>query len=157
MYKITWTFPKIVYGISGVVASLTYGIQSAMLGLFVCMAADTITGLIAAPYRQQRRNSSDLRKVVPKLIAYLAAGLLAHICEIMIFPSWASGSVELGRFVFSFFAGIEVMSCFENLKDITGFRAFDILTLNFKKQLEQKVGVELPKKTVDKQKAKRLS
>lgn len=149
MYKITWTFPKVVYGVTGAVASLTYGIQSAMLGLVICMAADTITGLIAAPYRQQRRNSADLRKVVPKMIAYLSAGLLAHICEIMIFPSWASGSVELGRFVFSFFAGIEVMSCFENLKDITGFRAFDILTLNFKKQIENKVGVELPQKDID--------
>lgn len=149
MYKITWTFPKVVYGVTGAVASLTYGIQSAMLGLVICMAADTITGLIAAPYRQQRRNSADLRKVVPKMIAYLSAGLLAHICEIMIFPSWASGALELGRFVFSFFAGIEVMSCFENLKDITGFRAFDILTLNFKKQIENKVGVELPQKDID--------
>ena len=150
MYKITWTIHKVVYGAGGALASLTYGIQSAMLGLMVCMAADTITGLIAAPYRQQRRNSADLRKVVPKMITYLAAGLLAHVCEMMVFPSWASGSLELGRVVFSFFAGIEVMSCFENLKDITGYRAFDILTLNFKKQIEEKMGIELPKKSVDK-------
>ena len=141
MYKVTWTLPKIVYGIGGAVASFTYGIQSAMLGLMVCIAADTITGLVAAPYRNQRRNSTDLRKVVPKMITYLGAGLLAHTCEILIFPSWASGSVELGRLVFSFFAGIEVMSCFENLKDITGNRAFDILTLNFQKQLEEKTGL----------------
>lgn len=144
MYKITWTFPRIVYGVGGAVASLTYGIQSAMLGLLICMLADTILGVVAAPYRNQRRNSNDLRKVVPKMIAYLSAGLLAHVCEVMIFPSWANGNVELGRIVFSFFGGIEVMSCFENLKDITGFRAFDILTLNFKKKIEEKVGVELP-------------
>lgn len=144
MYKITWTFPRIVYGVGGAVASLTYGIQSAMIGLLICMLADTILGVVAAPYRNQRRNSNDLRKIVPKMIAYLSAGLLAHVCEIMIFPSWANGNVELGRIVFSFFGGIEVMSCFENLKDITGFRAFDILTLNFKKKIEEKVGVELP-------------
>ena len=144
MYKITWTFPRIVYGVGGAVASLTYGVQSAMVGLLICMLADTILGVIAAPYRNQRRNSNDLRKVVPKMIAYLSAGLLAHVCEVMIFPSWANGNVELGRIVFSFFGGIEVMSCFENLKDITGFRAFDILTLNFKKKIEEKVGVELP-------------
>lgn len=141
MYKVTWTLPKVVYGVGGAIASLTYGIQSAMVGLMVCIAADTITGLIAAPYRNQRRNSTDLRKVVPKMITYLSAGLLAHICEVLIFPSWASGSVEFGRLVFSFFAGIEVMSCFENLKDITGNRAFDILTLNFQKQLEEKTGL----------------
>ena len=144
MYKITWTFPKVIYGVSGAIISLTHDIQSAMLGLLICMAVDTITGLIAAPYRKQRRNSADLRKVVPKMITYLSAGLLAHVCEMMVFPSWASGSLEIGRVVFSFFAGIEVMSCFENLKDITGFRAFDILTLNFKKQIENKVGIELP-------------
>ena len=144
MYRITWTLPKVVYGVSGAVVSLTSNIQTAMLGLLVCMTADTITGLIAAPYRNKRRNSTDLRKVVPKMIAYFSAGLLAHICEMLIFPSWASGSVEFGRIVFSFFAGIEVMSCFENLKDITGFRAFDILTLNFKKQMENKIGIELP-------------
>lgn len=144
MYKITWTLPKVVYGVTGAVVSLTNNIQTAMVGLLICMVADTITGLIAAPYRQQRRNSASLRKVVPKMITYLSAGLLAHICEIMVFPSWASGSLEIGRIVFSFFAGIEVMSCFENLKDITGFRAFDILTLNFKKQIEDKIGIELP-------------
>lgn len=146
MYKITWTVPKIVYGVGGAIASLTYGIQSAIVGLLVCIAADTITGFVAAPYRNKRRNSTDLRKVVPKMISYLAAGLLAHICEMLIFPSWASGSVEFGRIVFSFFSGIEIMSCFENLKDITGFRAFDILTLNFKKKLEDNIGIELPDK-----------
>lgn len=144
MYKITWTFPKVIYGVGSAVVSLTADIQTAMAGLLVCMTADTITGLIAAPYRNKRRNSTDLRKVVPKMIAYLSAGLLAHICEMLIFPSWASGSLEIGRVVFSFFAGIEVMSCFENLKDITGFRAFDILTLNFKKKFSEKVGIELP-------------
>ena len=144
MYKITWTFPRIVYGVGGAAISFTHDIQSAMLGLLICMAADTITGLIAAPYRKERRSSAGLRKVVPKMITYLSAGLLAHICEAMIFPTWASGSLELGRIIFSFFGGIGVMSCFENLKDITGFRAFDYLTLNFKKQLEEKIGVELP-------------
>jgi hypothetical protein len=150
MYKISWTFPKFIYGIGGAIASLTYGIQSAMLGLLICIAADTITGLVAAPYRNQRRNSTSLRKVVPKMITYLSAGLLAHVCEMLVFPTWASGSLELGRIIFSFFAGIEIMSCFENLKDITGSKAFDLLTLNFKNQIEQKVGVKLPKKTIDK-------
>ena len=142
----TLTLPKVVYGVSGAIVSLTSDVQTAMLGLLICMTADTVTGFIAAPYRNQRRNSTSLRKAVPKMITYLSAGLLAHVCEMLVFPSWASGSLELGRIVFSFFSGIEIMSCFENLKDITGNRAFDILTLNFKKQLEDKVGVELPDK-----------
>ena len=143
MYKITWTLPKAVYGTTGAVLSFTQDIQTAMLGLLICMTADTVTGLIAAPYRNQRRNSASLRQLVPKMISYFSAGLLAHICEVWVLPIWI-GKIELARIVFSVFAAIEIMSCFENLKDITGFRAFDILTLNFKKQMQEKVGIELP-------------
>lgn len=148
MYKITWTVPKVIYSVGGAIASFTYSIQSAMGGLLVCLAADTITGLIAAPYRGQKRNSTALRRVVPKLISYLSAGLLAHVCEMLIFPHWviANVPIELGRIVFTVFAVNEVMSCFENMKDITGLRIFDILTLNFKKHVEEKIGIELPDK-----------
>lgn len=148
MYKITWTLPKVIYSVGGAIASFTYSIQSAMCGLLVCLAADTITGLIAAPYRGQKRNSNALRRVVPKLISYLSAGLLAHVCEMLIFPQWVLSSVpiELGRIVFTVFAVNETMSCFENMKDITGLRIFDILTLNFKKHVEEKVGIKLPEK-----------
>lgn len=146
MYKISWTLPKVVYSVGGAIASFTYDIQSAMAGMMVCLAVDTITGIIAAPYRNQRRNSSDLRKFVPKLISYLSAGLLAHLCEMLIFPHWviANMHVELGRIIFTVCAVNEVMSCFENLKDITGSRVFDILTLNFKKHIEEKVGIKIP-------------
>lgn len=143
MYKITWTLPKIGYGIGGTVVALTHGVQTAMAGLMICLAVDTITGFIAAPYRGQRRTSTGLRQAVPKIITYMGAGLLAHICETLIFPSWARGELELGCIVFSFFAGCEVMSCFENMKDITGLKAFDLLTFNFKKQVENKIGIDL--------------
>lgn len=146
MYKFTWTAPKIAYGAFGAFMSFISNVQTAMLGLFICIAADTITGFIAAPYRNQRRTSNDLRHVVPKIITYFAAGLLVHMCEMWVLPSWAS-NMELARIIFSFFAGTEIMSCFENMKDITGLRIFDLLTLNFKKQIETKVGIELPEQT----------
>lgn len=143
----TLTLPKVVYGVSGAIISFTSDIQTAMLGLLICMAVDTFTGFVAAPYRNQRRTSTELRKVVPKIITYFTAGLLVHTCEMLIFPNWAKGGLELGRIVFSFFAGAEIMSCFENMKDITGLRIFDLLTLNFKHQVEEKIGIQLPKKT----------
>ena len=148
MYRISWTVPKVIYSIGGAIASFTYSIQSAMGGLLVCLAADTITGIIAAPYRGQRRNSTDLRKAFPKLISYLSAGLLAHVCEALIFPQWVASNapIELGRIVFTVCAVNEVMSCFENMRDITGLRIFDILTLNFKKQIQARTGIELPRK-----------
>lgn len=146
MYRITWTVPKVIYSVGGAVASFTYSIQSAMGGLLVCLAADTITGLIAAPYRGQRRNSNALRRAFPKLVSYLSAGLLAHVCEALIFPQWVASNapIELGRIVFTVCAVNEVMSCFENMRDITGLRIFDVLTLNFKKHIEDKTGIELP-------------
>lgn len=146
MYKISWTVPKVIYSLGGAIASFTYSIQSAMGGLLVCLAADTITGLIAAPYRGQRRNSNSLRRAFPKLISYLSAGLLAHVCEALIFPQWVANNapIELGRIVFTVCAVNEVMSCFENMRDITGLRIFDILTLNFKKHIKDKTGIELP-------------
>lgn len=146
MYRITWTVPKVIYSVGGAIASFTYSIQSAMGGLLVCLAADTITGLIAAPYRGQWRNSSDLRRAFPKLVSYLSAGLLAHVCEALIFPQWVASNapIELGRIVFTVCAVNEVMSCFENMRDITGLRIFDILTLNFKKHIKDKTGIELP-------------
>ncbi len=148
MYKITWTYPKVVYSVGGAVASFTYSIQSAMGGLLVCLVADTITGIIAAPYRGQRRNSTSLRRAFPKLISYLSAGLLAHVCEALIFPQWVASNapIELGRIVFTVCAVNEVMSCFENLKDITGLRIFDILTMNFKKKVEETTGIKMSNK-----------
>ena len=145
MYKLTLTAPKIVYGAFAAFMSFVADIQTAMLGLFVCIAADTITGFIAAPYRNQRRTSYELRHVVPKIITYFAAGLLVHICEVWVLPSWAA-NYELARIIFSFFAGTEIMSCFENMKDITGLRIFDLLTFNFKTQIENKVGITLTNK-----------
>lgn len=144
MYRMTLTTPKIAYGAFGAFLSFTSNVHMAMLGLLICIAVDTLTGFIAAPYRNQRRTSNGLRGVVPKIITYFSAGLLVHTCEVLVLPSWAVGA-ELAKVVFSFFAGTEIMSCFENMKDITGLRVFDLLTMNFKKQIEDKVGIELPK------------
>lgn len=144
MYKITLTAPKFIYGVTSAIISFTADIHLAMLGLFICLAADTLTGFIAAPYRKQRRTSAGLRHVVPKVITYFSAGLLVHVCEQWIFPGWV-GNIEFAKIVFSFFAGIEIMSCFENMKDITGLKAFDLLTFNFKQKVEEKVGIKLSK------------
>jgi len=40
---------------------------------------------------------------------------------------------------------LEIYSIFENLRDITKLRAFDILTMNFKKKIEESVGIKIPK------------
>lgn len=144
MYKTAWTFNKGIYAISGAILSFTQNIHSAMIGLLICIGIDTVTGLIAAPYRGQIRESSKLSKVVLKIITYFISAISLHVAENMVLPTYVAGTLELSRMAFTVFCVLEVYSIFENLRDITGFRAFEILTLNFQKKIEESVGVEIP-------------
>lgn len=144
MYKITWTSSKAWYAVWGAVFSFTQNIHTAMMGLLICMLIDTITGFIAAPYRGQRRESSRLSRIVVKTITYFVAAISLHVAENMVLPTYVAGTLELSRMAFTIFCALEIYSTMENLRDITGLRAFDILTMNFKKKVEESVGVEIP-------------
>ena len=145
MYKVTWTSSKAIYAVWGAIFSFTQNIHSAMIGLLICMAIDTITGFIAAPYRGQIRESAKLSRFVTKIITYFSAAITLHIAEMMILPTYIAGTLELSRMAFTIFAALEIYSVCENLRDITGLKAFDILTMNFKKKVEESVGIEIPK------------
>lgn len=152
MYRITWTFPKVFYAIWGAIISFTQNIHSAMLGLLICIAIDTVTGFIAAPHRKdengkpQLRDSLHLKKLVPKVITYFTAAIVMHICEFLVLPTYLQGTLELARMAFTVFSAIEIYSIIENLRDITHLRALDILTMNFQKQIEEKTGITTRKK-----------
>ena len=145
MYKVSWTFSKGVYAIWGAIFSFTQNIHTALIGLLLCMMVDTITGFIAAPYRGQLRESAKLSRFVTKIITYFAAAVMLHIAEMMILPTYVAGTLELSRMAMTVFSALEIYSTCENLRDITGLRAFDILTMNFKKKVEESVGIKIPK------------
>lgn len=145
MYKVSWSYSKAYYAIGGAIFSFTQDIHSAMIGLLICMAIDTITGFIAAPYRGQIRESARLSRLVLKIITYFTAAIMLHIAENMVLPTYVAGTIELSRMAFTIFCMLEIYSVLENLRDITGLKAFDILTLNFKKKVEESVGIEVPK------------
>lgn len=145
MYKITFTYNKVIYSVGGAILSFTQSIHSAMIGLLICMAIDTVTGFIAAPYRGQLRESAKLSRFVTKIITYFASAITLHVAETMVLPSYVAGTLELSRMAMTIFCVLEIYSTCENLRDITGLRAFDILTLNFKKKVEESVGIEIPK------------
>jgi len=145
MYRVTWTSSKALYAIGGAIFSFTQNIHSAMVGLLICMALDTLSGLVAAPYRGQRRESTKLSRLVLKTITYFTAAIALHVAENMVLPTYIAGTLELSRMAFSVFCILEIYSILENMRDITGLRAFDILTLNFKKKVEESVGIEVPK------------
>ena len=146
MYKVTWTSSKAWYAVWGAIFSFTQNIHSAMIGLIICMAIDTLTGFIAAPYRGQRRESSKLSRIVVKIITYFVAAISLHVAENMVLPTYVAGTLELSRMAFTVFCALEIYSTMENLRDITGLKAFDLITLNFKKKVEESVGVDIPKK-----------
>lgn len=145
MYKVSWTFNKGIYAVSGAIFSFTQDIHKAMIGLLICMAIDTITGFWAAPYRKQVRESAKLSRFVTKIITYFTAAIMLHIAEMMVLPTYVAGTIELARMAFTVFCALEIYSTCENLRDITGLRAFDLLTLNFRKKIEESVGVTIPK------------
>ena len=145
MYKVTWTSSKAIYAVWGAIASFTQDIHAAMVGLVLCISVDTITGFIAAPYRGQMRESAKLSRLVAKIITYFAAAIMLHVAEMMILPTYLAGTLQLSRMALTIFSALEIYSTCENLRDITGLKAFDILTMNFKKKIEDSVGVKIPK------------
>lgn len=145
MYKVTWSSSKAIYAVWGAIFSFTQNIHSAMIGLLLCIAIDTITGFIAAPYRNQRRESAKLSRVVTKIITYFISAITLHVAEMMVLPTYVAGTLELSRMAFTVFCALEIYSIIENLRDITGLKAFDILTMNFKKKVEESTGIEIPK------------
>lgn len=145
MYKVTWSSSKVLYAVGGAIYSFTQNIHSAMIGLLICIIIDTLTGFIAAPYRGQLRESAKLSRVVLKIITYFVSAITLHVAEMMVLPTYIAGTLELSRMAFAVFCALEIYSILENLRDITGLRAFDILTMNFKKKVEESVGIEIPK------------
>ena len=145
MYRVTWSFNKGIYAVGGAVYSFTQDIHSAMVGLLLCMAIDTITGFIAAPYRGQIRESQKLSRVVLKIITYFTAAIMLHIAEMMVLPVRVAGTLELARMAFTVFCALEIYSTFENLYAITGLKGFRVLTFNFKKKVEESTGINIPK------------
>lgn len=142
MYRVSWTSQKIVYAVFGAFLSFTADVHNAMIGLLICILADTITGFWAAPYRGQIRESARLSKFVKKIISYFAAGLVVLVAEKMVFPSYML-DMELTRLVFMSCALLEVYSVFENLGDITGLRIFKIITQFSVKKIGEKIGLDV--------------
>lgn len=142
MYKIAWSSQKIVYAVWGAFLSFTTDVHNAMIGLLICILADTVTGFMAAPYRGQIRESARLGAFVKKIISYFLAGILVLVAEKMIFPSYMYGA-EITKLVFMSCALLEVYSVFENLGDITGLRIFKIITQFSIRKISEKVGMDM--------------
>lgn len=150
-YRIEWTVPKVVYAAIGMVWGFTAEIHNAVLGLFILILIDTITGFIAAPYRKQKRSSNRLRQFVPKITTYCIAIFAAFVAEKLTFPEAAQG-IQLAYWVALALDGTELLSIFENLYDITGLPIFHFLSQLSLKKISEKIGVEVSENDIKKTK-----
>jgi phage-related holin len=148
LYLINWNTTKILYAAGAVIWGFTQEIHGAVLGLFILLCIDTVTGFIAAPYRGQKRTSRGLSRFVQKIITYCVAMMATLVVEKLTFPSYVQG-VELAYWVALAINGVELVSIFENLYDITKLRVFQILSqLSFKK-ISDKIGMEIKPEDVE--------
>lgn len=151
LYRIEWTAPKMIYAGIGLLWGFTAEIHNAVLGLFILILIDTITGFIAAPYRKQKRSSSRLRQFVPKIITYCVAIFAAFVAEKLTFPDAAQG-IQLAYWVALALDGTELLSIFENLYDITGLPIFYFLSQLSLKKISEKIGMEVTENDIKKRK-----
>lgn len=143
MYKIVWTTDKAFYAFWGGLVSLFVDIRSALLGLFICIMVDTVTGFWAAPHRGKTRNSHDLSRFVTKIITYSLAVIVMHVLESYVFPDYAVNlRIQLARVACSVFCWLEIYSTLENLYDITGLEAFKCITQVSLTKVKEAIGVD---------------
>ena len=77
----------------------------------------------------------------------------AFVAEKLTFPSYAQG-VELAYWVALAIDGVELLSIFENLYDITKLRVFEILTQLSFKHISGKIGIEIKPEDVKEKREK---
>lgn len=144
MYKINITNNNVLYVAWGAIVSFFTDINSALLGLMICVLVDTATGFWAAPKRGYKRNSHKLSRFVVKLITYIMAVLLMHILEMMVFPDYAvMMKIQLARLTCTAICFLEIYSTLENLYDITGLEIFKYITQLSSKKVKEATGVDV--------------
>lgn len=146
MYKITWSTNNFLYAFWGGLMSFLTDINTALLGLLICLLVDTITGFWAAPYRGKKRTSNGLSRFVTKLITYITAVIIMHVLEVLVFPDYAvTMKIQLARIICTAICGLEIYSTLENLYDITKLDVFKYLTQLSSKKIQEATGVEINK------------
>lgn len=97
-----------------------------LVGFFV--AADTITGVMAAYKLSEPITSKKFRAVFPKFIVYGVGVFVAHVLQQQFFPDFPAMKIVAGLVAYS-----ELMSIDENIGKITGVRLFQFFINKLKK------------------------
>lgn len=90
-----------------------------MLAVGFFVAADLVTGLVAAYKKQEPIVSKKLRTTISKGLGYMIAILVAHVFQVKFMPSF-----QVMSLVSAALAAIELKSIDENMQVITGKSLF---------------------------------
>lgn len=119
-----------------------------MLWFFIFVGVDMITGISAAVKERQIIESNKLRKTIYKLFMYCTVIMLVHAIDTEMITLVNLG---LARICSAIICGIELYSVLENCYRITGNRVFKILTQSVLKKVENEIGVDLKKESLQKE------
>lgn len=97
-----------------------------LVGFFV--AADTITGVMAALKTGEEITSKKFRAVIPKYVVYGVGVLVAHVLQRQFFPDFPAMKIIAGLVAYS-----ELMSIDENIHKITGVSLFKFFIKKLRK------------------------
>lgn len=89
-----------------------------LVGFFI--AADTITGVVAANKRGERLTSKRGSDVIRKFLVYGVGVIVAHVIQQEFIADFPCMKIIAGLVAFN-----EVKSIDENIKDISGYSFFD--------------------------------
>ena len=91
-------------------------IKGMLISSLVLIAADLITGIIAAKKRGESINSSGFRRTVVKVFVYQASIMLAYLAQHFMM----SDAIPVTNMIASFVGLTELTSVLENLNSISG-------------------------------------
>jgi phage-related holin len=98
-------------------------VKAVLLTTLVLVAADLVTGIIAAKKQKTPITSSGIGRTVSKLFIYEVAVLLGFLAETYM----TGAAIPLSKIISAFIALTETTSIIENLNAITGTNLFSSL------------------------------
>lgn len=91
-------------------------VEGVLAAVLAMIAADLITGVLAAHKRGEKITSAGIRRTVTKFFVYEVAILLSFICEKYLMGS----TIPVVKLISGLVGATEIKSCLENLNEIGG-------------------------------------
>jgi hypothetical protein len=144
MHKSLKLFEALILSLLAVFAP----IQNLLIAIVSMVAADTLTGIIAAFKKKEPISSAKLRQSISKVFVYEVA-----ICVGFIAETYISDYLPVVKIISAMISMVELKSIYENLNVISGSNLLsDVIvklgSKNLERREEQKIEMEEPSETL---------